>query len=460
MSGKILACDSVWAIPGATALTLLGLLVGLATNANYTSPHRMYRDRLMEAFMPRADRIAEGRAGSTDDAHLRRPADPDVPDPDSALLCEAGLCGRDADGKPTPYPGPYHIINTNMVVAASSDPSLHDRGGESFLLSPLYCGSSVTGWRRTDRYALQRWSGPSSTMTLATAMAISGAAANPHTGAGGRGVTRSRPIGLVMGLLNIRLGYFEMNPDDDRRCKLGPARPNHIWPCLAEALGSSAREDGHFVELSDGGHFENLGVYELLRREVDLILCCDGTADPGFGFADLAMLIERARVDFGINIDFVPGFEHQRLAVHRPGEEDDDRPEIADPGFALGRISYPAKRTQTSEPGSGSGKLGLLVYLKSTTIAGLPADLVAYRSAHPEFPHETTADQFFDEEQFEAYRELGYRIGRNVLDDPSIQSLFGPDGAAPAGDTIAAPDRIAAIASAREKASRAKVKER
>lgn len=446
VSGRILTVSPAWVgVAIAAALGLLGLLVGLVTNANYTSPHRMYRDRLMEAFMPRAERVAQGRAAGPDGPGPSGGADPTAPDPDGALLSEMGLLGRTAKGEPTAYPGPYPLVNTTMVVAASPDPSLHDRGGESFLLSPLYCGSSVTGWRRTDRYVFRRGHDRSSTMTLATAMAISGAAANPHTGAGGRGVTRNRAIGLVMGLLNIRLGYFEIHPDGRRRAKIGPARPNHIWPGLAEVLGSGAREDGHFVELSDGGHFENLGLYELLRRRVDLILCCDGGADPDFAFGDLAVLIERARVDFGVNVDFVPGFEHDRLAVRRPGDEQDERPEHASPGFALARISYPEKGARTSEPGARSEKVGLLVILKSTMIAGLPADLVAYRSAHPRFPHETTADQFFDEAQFEAYRELGYRLGRHALDNPVVRSLLGLDEAG--GGEIATPERIAALAS-------------
>ena len=449
-SGRLLSY-SAWTTATVAVLALVGgLVVGLYPNANYTSPHRMYRDRLMEAFMPRADQIARGDGGKTDEAPVRTPPDPVALDPDRALLCETGRCGRDAENKRIPYAGPYHLINTNMVVGGSADPSLHDRGGESFLLSPLYCGSRVTGWRRTDRYALEGSTDHSSTMTLASAMAISAAAANPHTGAAGRGVTRSLPIGLVMGLLNIRLGYFEINPDDSRR-RRGPARPNHLWPGMAEAFGSGAREDRHFVELSDGGHFENLGVYELLRREVDLILCCDGGADPGYSFGDLANLIERARVDFGVNIDFVPGFEHEKLAVRDPGDEHEDRPKVADPGFALGRISYPAKATSGSAaPGSRPAKVGLLVYLKSTLIAGLPADLIAYRSAHPAFPHETTADQFFSEEQFEAYRELGYRIGRHLLAHSLIQSLLGEEQAEPAGGMIAALKRIKDTAEGRE----------
>jgi hypothetical protein len=326
-----------------------------------------------------------------------------------------------------------------MIVVSSSDPSLRDRGGESFLLSPLYCGSGATGWRRTDRYAAKSWrTNETATMTLATAMAISGAAANPHTGVAGRGMTRSAPMGLLMALLNIRLGYFEVNPNDQRRRRLGPARPNHISPGIASLAGLGGHEKGHFVELSDGGHFENLGLYELLRREVSLILCSDGGADPDFAFADLANAIERARVDFGINVDFVAGFEHEKLAVRRIDDRESDRPSHADPGFALADIYYAPRPSSTSK----GEKRGLLVYLKATMIANLPADLIAYRSAHPDFPHETTADQFFDEAQFEAYRELGYRIGRNMLEHPRIERLLGARDADPVWNAVANPGRI------------------
>ena len=86
----------------------------------------------------------------------------------------------------------------------------------------------------------------------------------------------------------------------------------------------------------------------------------------------------------------------------------------------MANISYPA------DPKRGFEKeAGTLFYVKTTLISGLPADLYGYKQAHEAFPDEPTADQFFDERQFEAYRELGYQIGQQLLDSPQGQRLKG-----------------------------------
>ncbi|HJP33077.1 MAG TPA: hypothetical protein QGF95_21235 [Candidatus Latescibacteria bacterium] len=237
-------------------------------------------------------------------------------------------------------------------------------------------------------------------MTLATAMAISGAAANPNTGVAGGGLMRNRLVSLLMSLLNVRLGYWGSNP----RLKMR-GRPNYIVPGLRGVLGLGLNEEKRAVELTDGGHFENLGIYELVRRQAKLIIVSDGACDFEFGFGDLANATERVRADFGAEIRF----DNDRYGLEGliPGSAGEgtqaEKYKLAQRGFAVGTITY-----RDADPGT-------LLYIKSTLTPGLSPDLYGYRSANPTFPDQTTADQWFDEAQFEAYRELGEQLGEQLL---------------------------------------------
>ena len=412
---------------------------GFMLNLNYVTPHRMYRDRLMEAFMPRAP-IA--RRGFEDTK------------PDRAAL--ADMCGAKPGTEPDGYPGPYHLINANVVLTGSRYEGARGRGGDAFLLSPLYCGAHRMGWypsQRPGMAPLKPWA-----MTLATAMSISGAAANPSTGAGGQGPTRFWPIAFLMNLLHLRLGYVEINPQWVDR--LGgkweryilPARPNGLLPGLPHLGGAGHHEEAPFVELSDGGHFENLGIYELLRREVRVIVCCDAGCDGGFAFFDLTNALERARVDFGVNIRFAGERPLADLVLPPLAKRANAfRAEFARRGYAIAEIRYPPTRRvppldnePTEAPDEAAKRRGILIYVKSTMIADLPADLYGYRAAFPDFPHQSTADQWFDEPQFEAYRELGYRLMVSCLGDDAVNKLLGGDDDAPVASADA--DRLIAEA--------------
>jgi hypothetical protein len=157
-------------------------------------------------------------------------------------------------------------------------------------------------------------------------------------------------------------------------------------------------EKNRFIELTDGGHFENLGLYELVRRRLPRIIVCDAAADPEYGFNDLANAIEKVRVDFGasVKIDIKP------LIPRKASKDEEIR--HAETACVKGAISY-ADNTEAD-----------LYYIKTTFYKDLQADLFAYRKFNPAFPDETTADQFFDEKQFEAYRELGY-VSAGLLSD-------------------------------------------
>ncbi len=375
-------------------LVLLSFWLSRCVNINHISIHRYYRDRLMELFMPNAEKLFRKQHIERDDLA------------NEAKLSD--MCQRNNDDSATDHNivGPYHIINANMVTMNSSYMKLSARGGDNFILSPLYCGNAVTGWRSTEKYM-------GGDMSLATAMAISGAAADPHGAPGGEGLTRNWSLSLLMALFNVRLGYWAPNPDPDKN-KGNILAPTWFRQGWHELTGSGMTEKDPLVHLADGGHFENLALYELVRRRVHTIIVCDGAADGGYTFSDFSNFVEKVRVDFGATVD-MPSFLKMcpTPAYDAHGNKKNNYAvDTAEQGYLVGEITY------------DNGTSGTLVYIKTTMIEGLPKDIYGYKSAHADFPDETTADQFFDEKQFEAYRELGYRIGLSVTQDESLKVPF------------------------------------
>jgi hypothetical protein len=165
------------------------------------------------------------------------------------------------------------------------------------------------------------------------------------------------------------------------------------------------------VYLSDGGHFENLGIYELVRRRCRFIIACDAGQDGAVTFGDLGNAIEKCRADFGVDIEI-------DLDQVRPA----GGTRFSGSHCAIGTIGY--DRQNPNEPA------GTLLYLKSTLTGDEPADVLRYGSLNPLFPHQSTADQCFDESQFESYRALGEHIISTVLRDaegmahPEIGKVF------------------------------------
>lgn len=235
-----------------------------------------------------------------------------------------------------------------------------------------------------------------------------------------------------MGLANVRLGYWwDSGVDPDNRP--GDGRPHAGWrraftaalPVYSFLLGELlARFRGtawrHWY-LSDGGHFENLGGYELIRRRLPLIVLVDAEADPHGRFDGLAGLIRKARIDFGADIRFLDEAALERmglrslfgpleelratraLAASPQGASAAGTAALSTRHFALARVSY---RAEQGEPPTE----GWLVYSKPTLTGAEPADLIEYLRAHPAFPHEPTSDQFFGEDQWESYRMLGEHL--------------------------------------------------
>jgi len=362
---------------------------GWFVNLNYISVHRFYRDRLMETFMPdipRALKNKTGKAVGADAATLQQVGDPDDPR------------------------GPYLIVNTNVILVDSKEPVYRQRGGDNFILTPLYCGSNATGWRRSDQFMGGK-------MTLSTAVAISGAALNPSSGVGGEGLTRDRFLSLVMYLLNLRLGYWACHPDPNRQPR---HNANHFLPGLY-TFGNALRmpragfaEDHSFLQISDGGQFENMAVYELVRRRLGLIIVCDGGADRDFTFSDFQTTVRRIESDFGA-----------RIKVHRDASPDQMIPLVTDDAYPKG-TGFSRHGYMVCTIYYAGGETGILLFLKSALIEKVSFQVKGYAAQHPDFPDQSTVDQFFDEVQFESYRELGYRLAIQMLDD-NVPAGIGPE---------------------------------
>ncbi len=347
--------------------------LGWLTNLNYLTLHRFYRDRLMEAFMPDVERVEDNSSGPAFKAEAVRLAE---------------MCDIDEPR------GPYHLINCHLILTGTTDKTRKARGGDSFILSPFYCGSNATGWRRTKEFY-------DNEITLPTAMAISGAAANPNAGGGGAGITRNPIVSIVMSLFNVRLGYWVPNPNPAKTRQ--SIQAESLQPRGSRPDRLPARQIKSILRLSDGGHFDNLGLYELIRRRVEFIVCCDAGADPDYAFSDLTTAIVRAEQDFGAVIKF----EEPPLKSLMPSETLDfpRRAAFSQRAHARAEITY------------ADGSKGTLIYLTTLIIKELRLRMLGYLGARPAFPDETTADQFFDEGQFEAYRELGFVIADRMLAD-------------------------------------------
>jgi Patatin-like phospholipase len=375
---------------GLLAALILAIGTGLAVDLNLITVHRFYRDRLMEAFLPDVDKALRNETAPAQRA-------------DAAAL--SSMCD------PSRATAPYHIINTNLVLTESDERTYRLRGGDSFILSPLYCGSNATGWQPTDRFV-------GNELTLPTAMAISGAAANPWTGSGGVGLTRNPLVGMLMALMNLRLGFWLPNPNEEsrgrwRRSCTQSFRANHFDPGLKEVLGLNLRETSPVCLLSDGGHFENLGLYELIRRRVRLIVACDGTADPDYAFSDLQNVMARIWADFGARIEFDQAALKPFMPSIEAGYPRDAR--VSQRAYAIAEITY------------ADDSKGRLLYLTTTLIEGLRLRLMGYKGANWDFPDQSTGDQFFDETQFEAYRELGYVIADLAVRENQLEELLPPE---------------------------------
>jgi hypothetical protein len=254
------------------------ILMELFMDVNVTSLHRFYRDRLSKVYLIDKNIQPKGRLKLQD------------------------LNARHAIA-------PYHLINAALNVQGSKRPELRGRKADFFIFSKHFSGSESTGYHVTKEL---EETDPG--LNLGTAMAISGAAAAPNMGA-----TTIKPLVFLMALFNIRLGYWLPNPSYVKDKSFQKHFIRRVGPIyLLWELFSKLNEKSWYINLSDGGHIENLGIYELLRRRCKFIIACDAEADPDLKFSGLATLIRYARVDMGIDIEIdLDGLRKQANGLSR-----------------------------------------------------------------------------------------------------------------------------------------------
>jgi hypothetical protein len=205
-------------------------------------------------------------------------------------------------------------------------------------------------------------------------------------------------VSFLMTMLNLRLGLWVRHP-------LARRAGFRRWPGIlyyremfaltsssgrmpADMIPKSVLRDIH---LSDGGHFENLAFYELIRRHCRYIILSDCGADPEVAFDDLGNALRRVREDFGVDVEL-------DVAPLRRGPDGNSRQHVA-----VGTIRYP------------SGDAGILLYVKPTVTGDEPPDVQQYRTRNTAFPNESTTDQFYDEAQWESYRRLGLHAAQQIF---------------------------------------------
>jgi hypothetical protein len=246
--------------------------------------------------------------------------------------------------------------------------------------------------------------------------AITASAAAFNSNMGGVSIRFGPVVGFLLTALNLRLGLWVRHPQ-------ATAAGTRRWPGLllyreffsqTSASGSATRSDStspipvmeRDVHLSDGGHFENLALYELIRRQCRYVIVSDCGADPTVAFDDLGNALRRVREDFGVEVSI-------DVEPLRPNEKGWSRQHVA-----VGRIKY------------SHVNQGVLVYIKPALTGSEPPDVLQYRTRNHAFPHESTGDQFYDEAQWESYRRLGQHTAERVfhfVKEEGRPKYFGAD---------------------------------
>ena len=384
--GRVLVAMSI-------TLGVLGAVMGRMINTNRFSLHYYWRNRMMRAYL--------GASRTEEEREQTRNRFTDFDPLDTPRMYEVSQT-------------PMHVINVTLNLLGGDKLEWQDRKAESFTISPLHCGGYWLGYRNSKDYARNR---KGEGISLATAAAISGAAASPNMGY----MMTSPVVRFIMTLFNVRLGFWLGNP--------GPAgdKPNRpatyprdspresVRPIVEEALGMT-NDKKPYVYLSDGGHFENLGLYEMILRRNRFIIVSDASTDDKYAYESLAMAIRQIRVDFGVPIDM----DVMKFNNH---------PDPANNYCAVGLIKYACvdRPGGSRRPEDDAKYDGVLVYIKPSLLGDEPRDVLNYHAASSTFPQETIADQWFSESQFESYRMLGNHMIQKICAGGTSNGNTKPD---------------------------------
>jgi hypothetical protein len=406
ISGSLCGWQVVLVVLAAAALS-----IGLAfrVDINEFSMHAFYRNRLARCYLGASNAIR-------------------TPDPftgfaerDAAIPVSKLCCAHN-------YHGPFPIFCTALNLTFGQDLAFQERKAASFAFTPLYSGYDISwtasrstqnklrfnGFVKTDTYAY-----PKPGIHLSTVAAISGAAVSPNQG------YHSNPaIAFLLTVFNVRLGWWLANPrklteggrlirkdrdlfDDSPAGGAGKypgAAPAISLVYLASELLGLADDTRRYVYLSDGGHFDNMGLYELVRRRCRFIVIGDAEQDSELKFEGIGMAIRKCRIDFGAEIALdVRSLQHPK-----------DEP-VSAAHCVTGTIRYP------EDPGETPS--GIVVYIKSSLTGDEPGDVVNYKNTDAAFPHDSTGNQWFSESMFESYRCLGHHVALSCF-APAEPSAF------------------------------------
>jgi hypothetical protein len=370
------------------------------------SLYPMYRNRLSAGFVLRRTKRFQG----------------DPPSP-------TAVGDRDADERPygqsywlsdfTPRNFPEIII---CAAANISDYGATPSGSHvtSFTFSSQCIGGPIVGAKPTTTYedALGRGVSQARFATLPTAMAISAAAISPSMGR----MTRA-PFRFFLALANLRLGVWVPNPRQlgkfekhqsrkwyqPTNFKLLP-RPQYL---VREMLGLN-NLNAPFLYVTDGGHYENLGLVELLRRKCETIWCIDAAGDKVDTFSTLGGALQTAQAELHISVQIDPE-KHMKPQAAQAG-----RPvQFVDKPFCVGKITYPDQTT------------GILIHVKAGVPTNAPLSVQSFARQHQNFPCDSTLDQLYDADRFDAYRELGaFSVDQAVSGFPAALAEMESDIAA------------------------------
>jgi len=423
-----------WLIGGLVVAYVIAFIASRNVNINRFSIHALYRNRLVRGYLgaSRQNRFPDHFTGfdTADNPNARDlwPPKPVKPEGSNTYCL-------------------FHIVNITLNIVEATRLAWQQRKAESFTVSPAHSGTFYKGYRPSEEYG-----SPRGGISLGTAMAISGAAASPNMG-----YNSSTSITLLLALFNVRLGWWLGNPGTEGNGTYREEGPRTaIRPLVEETFGLTT-DTKPWVYLSDGGHFENLGIYEMVRRRNRVILVVDGGCDPDYKFEDLGNAIRKIYIDLGIRI-YMNDLDRLRnrpteemlvkarealakaeeeLAKSKKGSngkpEAQDKPDKPDPCepsspipyFTVGSIDYTEADGEGAEP-------GVLIYVKPAyhgVSSVEDAGVRSYANDSPTFPHEPTGDQWFTESQFESYRSLAFEIARTFMKG---QEVIQPKDGVPA----------------------------
>ncbi len=382
----------------------LALLLGGWINLNRFSMHAVYRNRLVRAFL-----------GSARTSGRR-------PDPYTGFDPRDDVRVADTFVKREPR-ALFPVINVALNRTSKIDTARAERKAESFTITPFHCGSpglrvqtngeepNPGAYVRTKYYAVgDKETGPNDKrkgIRLSTAMTISGAAASPDMG------YRSSPFtAFVMTLFNVRLGAWLPNPGAEKPTNksLSYTGPRNAVCNLLNELAGLSSITSQFIYLSDGGHFDNLGLYEMLRRRCEFIVVVDAGHDPDYGYFDLGRALQHALVDRGVKVSFLRPLVTGQKNFESYG--------------AYAEITYPKPACSSGTP--ALQRKGQLLYIKPWLPKDAPTALQAFGAANKQFPHNSTLNQFFTESDFESYRSLGNFLVSKMLTVAHTQANNSP----------------------------------